>query len=136
MDFLYFWPSKIRVTPTHVVSSLSPSQCCLSSGWRRHTTAPCHTSFSLSQNELAAAASSFNNTCSWRLPSPAETEALNPHHHHRPPSPDRLTPTLHYYKNVISTLVTIPTIQPHLHFVRSLARVTHHRSSTHHHHSL
>jgi hypothetical protein len=41
-----------------------------------------------------------------------------------------LTPTLHYYKNVISTLTTISITQPRLHFVSSLARAPCHRSST------
>jgi hypothetical protein len=36
-----------------------------------------------------------------------------------------LTPTLHYYKKVISTLVTLLTTQPCLHFVSSLVREHH-----------
>jgi hypothetical protein len=65
-----------------------------------------------------------------------ETEALNLHHRRRPPSSDRSTPTLHSYKNVISTLVTLPTTQARLHFASSLARASHHWSSTRHRHSL
>jgi hypothetical protein len=61
----------------------------------------------------------------------AETEALNPHHHHRPPFSDHLTPNLHCYKNVISTLSTLPTTQSGLYFTSSLARAPYHQSSNH-----
>jgi hypothetical protein len=71
-----------------------------------------------------------------RLPSRAKTEALNLHRHHRPPSPDSLTPILYCYNKVISTLATLSTTQPHLHFAFSLARAPRPRSSTHHRHSL
>jgi hypothetical protein len=132
----FFWPNKFRISQTSVVSSLSPPLCRLSSGRRRHATASCYASFPWSQDELAASASSSDTTLSRRLPSRAETEALNLHHRHQPPSPDRLTPTLHCYKKVISTLATLPTTQPHLYFVSSLARAPCHRSSTRHHRSL
>jgi hypothetical protein len=46
---------------------------------------------------------------------------------------DRPTSTLHCYKKIISTLVTLPTTQSHLHFVSSLARAPRHRSSTRYH---
>jgi hypothetical protein len=64
-----------------------------------------------------------------RLPSRTKTEALNPHHRRRLPSPDRLTLILHCYKKIISILITLPITQPHLHFVFSLARVPCHQSS-------
>jgi hypothetical protein len=134
--FLIFWPSKIHVSPTGVISSLSPPRCCLSSGWRHHTVVPCHTFFPLSQDELDASASSSCNPFSRRISSRAKTEVLNPYHHHRLPSPDRLTPTLHYYKKIISTLPTFPTTQPHLYFTSSLAKASCQQSSTCCHRSL
>jgi hypothetical protein len=76
MDFFIFWPSKICVSPTGVVSSIFPFQCRLSSGQRRLTTAPYHASFPWSQDELTASASYSGNASSHRLPSRAETEAL------------------------------------------------------------
>jgi hypothetical protein len=117
VDFLHFWSSKIYVSPTDVVFSLSPPQWRLSSGRRYHAAMPCHPS-------------SSGNTPPRRLSSKAEIEALNPHHHHRPPSQNRLTHTLHCCKNVISTLVTLPTTQPCFYFTSSLARAPHHSSST------
>jgi hypothetical protein len=66
----------------------------------------------------------------------AETKAVNSHHRHRPSSLYRLTPTLYYYKKVISTVSTLSTTQPCLYFVSSLTRAPCHWSSTYHHHSL
>jgi hypothetical protein len=123
VDFLHFQPSKIHVSRTGIVSSLSPPRCHLSPGRRRHATAPCH-------------ASSSGNVLSRRLPFRTETEALNPHHRHRLPSLDRLTPTLHCYKKIISTLATLPTIQLRLHFASSLAKAPLHQKSTYHYRSL
>jgi hypothetical protein len=111
VDFLHFWPSKIRVSPTGVVFSFSPPQCRLSSSQHRHTDASCHAYFSLSQDELATSASSSGNTLFRRLPSRAETKASNSHHSHRLPSLDRSTPTLHHYKKIISNLATLSTTQ-------------------------
>jgi hypothetical protein len=45
VDFFIFWPSKIYVSPTGVVSSLSLPRCRLSSGRRCHAAAPSHASF-------------------------------------------------------------------------------------------
>jgi hypothetical protein len=132
------------------------------SGRRRHATAPCHTSFPWSQDELANSAPSSNNALSrhlpsraeievlnphphrrppspalsHRLPSRAEIEVLNPHPHRQPPSPDSPPPTLQCYKKVISTLITVPTTRPHLHFTSSLARAPCYQSSTRRRHSL
>jgi hypothetical protein len=131
--FFHFRPSKIRVSPTGIVSSLSPRRGCIFFGRCCHTAAPCHTSFPWSQDELVASASSSGNASFHRLSSRVETEALNLHHHHRPASLDRLTFTLHYYKKVISTLATLSITQPCLHFASSLARAPHDRSSTCHH---
>jgi hypothetical protein len=136
VDFLYFWPNKIRVGPTDVVSSLSLLWCHLSSGRHHHATALCHTSFPWSQDEFTASTSSFDNVLSCHLPSRAEIEPLNLHHHCQPPFPDSLTPTLYYYKKVISILSTLSTTQLCLYFASSLARASRHRSSTHHHLSL
>jgi hypothetical protein len=69
-------------------------------------------------------------------PSQAKTEALNPHHRGRLPSPNRLTPILHCYKKIISTLTTLRTTQPRLYFASSIARAPWHRSSTRHRRSL
>jgi hypothetical protein len=101
----------------------------------------CHASFPWSQDELAASASSSDNISSCRLPSQAETEALNPHHRRWPPSLDSPTPILHgqpdshphCYKKVISIFVTLPITQSRLYFASSLARASCHRSFTHRH---
>jgi hypothetical protein len=85
------------------------------------TPTPCHASFPWSQDELTASASSSGNALSHRLPSRAKTKVLNLHHHRRSSSPYRTTLILHLYKNVISILIIIPTTQPRLHFVSSLA---------------
>jgi hypothetical protein len=105
--FFIFWPSEIHVSPTGVVSSISPPRCSLSSSRRRHAAALYHASLLLSEDELAASTSSSCNALSRRLPSPAKTEALNSHHRRRLPSPDRLTPTLRCYKKIFSTLTTL-----------------------------
>jgi hypothetical protein len=130
MNFFIFQPSKIRVSSTGAVSSLFPPRCRISSGRRRHAAASCHASFPLSQEEPAASASSSSNASFHRLPSQGEIETLNLHHYRQPPSPDSPTPTLHCYKKIISTLITLPTTQPCLYFVSSLARAPCHQSST------
>jgi hypothetical protein len=119
VDFLYFWPNKIRVSPTDVVSFLSLPRCHLSSDRHHHATALCHTSFPWSQDEFTASASSFDNALSCRLPFRAEIEALNLHHHCRSPIPDSPTPTLYCYKKVISILSTLSTTQLCLYFASS-----------------
>jgi hypothetical protein len=132
----FFQSSKIRVSPTDIVSSFCPPRCCLSSDQRHHTVAPYHASFSLSQDELAASASSSDNALFRCLPSQTKTETLNPHHHRRLSSLDYPTRTLHCYKKIISILATLPITQPHLHFAFSLAKAPCHRNSTHRRHSL
>jgi hypothetical protein len=136
--FIIFWPSKIHVSPTNVVSSLFPLQCRLSSNWHHHATAPCHASFLWNQDEFATSNSSSDNTSSCRLSSRAETEAMNLHHRRWPPSPDSptSTPTLYYYKKFILILATFPTTQLRLYFVSSLVRAPCHQSSTRHRRSL
>jgi hypothetical protein len=122
MDFFNFHPSKIRVSLTHIVSSLFPLQCRISSDRHHHTATLGHDFFPLSQDELAVSVLSSGNTLSRRLPSRVETEALNSHHCHRLSSSDRPTPTLHSYRKIISTLTTLPTTHLCLHFTTSLAR--------------
>jgi hypothetical protein len=51
---------------------------------------------------FAASALSSGNTSYCHLPSQVKTEALNLHHHCQPPFLERLTPTIHCYKKVIS----------------------------------
>jgi hypothetical protein len=136
VNFLHFRSSKIRLRSTGVVSTLSPLWCRFFYDQRCHVAAPCHASFSLSQDKFVAFASFSGNTLSRRLPSRAETKALNPHHHHRLLSLDRLTHTLHCYKKIITTLATLPTIQPHLHFASFQVRASCHQNSTHHRHFL
>jgi hypothetical protein len=128
--FFIFWCSQIRISPTNVVSSLSPPRCRLSFGQHHHVATPYHAYFPWSQDEFTASTSSFGNASSHRLPSQVEIEALNSHHRRRPPSLDRPTPTLHCYKNVISTLATLSITQPRLHFASSLTKAQHHRSFT------
>jgi hypothetical protein len=96
--FFIFWPSKIYVSLTEVVSSLSSPRCCLCSDRRCHVVALCHTSFPWRQDEFTASALSFGNASSRRLPSRAETKTVNPHHRRWSPSPDCSTPILHCYK--------------------------------------
>jgi hypothetical protein len=97
--FFYFRPSKIRVSPTDIVSSYSLCRCRLSSDRRRHATASSHASFLLSQDELAASASSSSNTLSRRFPSQVDTEAFNPHYHLGLSFSDRPTLTPNAIKN-------------------------------------
>jgi hypothetical protein len=129
--FFIFWTSKIRVRPTGVVSSISPPRCRISFGRRRYAAASCHTSFSLRQDELAVFASFFDNASSRRLPSRIEIEALNKHHCHRSTSSDCPTPTLYYYKKIISTLITFSTTKSRFYFTSSLPRSPRHQNSTH-----
>jgi hypothetical protein len=63
----------------------------------------------------------MDNASSCRLPSQAETEALNLYHCHWPSSPDSLTHALHCYKKVILILATLHTTQLYLYFASSLA---------------
>jgi hypothetical protein len=93
---------------------------------------PCYAFFPLSKTELTTPALSSGNASSRRLPSWVKTEALNSYHRSRPPSTDHLTPTLHCYKKIISTLATFFTTQSRLHFSSSLVRAPHHRSFTRH----
>jgi hypothetical protein len=92
---------------TIIVSSLFPPRCCLSSSRRRHAVTPCLSSFSWNQDELTVSTSSSDNTSSCRLCYRAKIEVLNSYHRRQPRSPHRPTLTLHYYKKVISTLVTL-----------------------------
>jgi hypothetical protein len=128
--FFIFRSSKIRISPTDFVSSLSPPWCHLSSDWCRYSTASCHASFIWSQDELVTSTSSSSNASFRRLTSQAKIEVLNPHLCHRPPSLYHLTPTFHCYKKVTSTLTTLYITQPRLHFSSSQARAPHHQSST------
>jgi hypothetical protein len=132
----FFWPSKIHVSPTGIISSLSHPWCRLSSSRRRHTAAPCHASLLWSQDKLATPASSSGNAFSHRLPSRAEIKTLNSHHRHRSPSINHSTTILYCYKNVISTLTILHTTQPCLHFTLFIARAPRHWSFTRRHHSL
>jgi hypothetical protein len=130
MNFLHFWPSKIHANLTGVVSSLSPPRCRMCFDRYRRTAAPCHASFPLSQDELAASGSFFGNTLFCRLSSWVKTKALNSHHRRRLPFPDHLTSTLYCYKNIISNLATLSITQPCLYFTSSLVKAQHHRSFT------
>jgi hypothetical protein len=69
VNFLYFWPNKICVSLTNVVSSFFPPKCSISSGRRCHTAMLCHAYFPWKQDEFTASASSFGNTSSRRLSS-------------------------------------------------------------------
>jgi hypothetical protein len=129
VDFFSFFGSVRFASAQQASSPPFPPRCRLSFDRRRHTTVLCHV-FLLSQEDLAASASSSSNAWCCRLPSRVKTEALNPHHRGRLPSLDRSTPTLHCYKRIISTLVTLSTTQPRLYFASSLARAPRHRSST------
>jgi hypothetical protein len=121
------------------ISYLSSPRCRLSSDRRHHAVVPYHTYFPLSQDELAVSVSSSSNTSSRRLPSRAKTKVLNPYHHHNLPFPDRLSTSTTAIKKIISTLITIRTAQPRLHFGfnnrhRSLSPLSHgHRLSTQRH---
>jgi hypothetical protein len=108
--FFIFLLCKFRVISTDVVASLFPPQCQLSSDWHHHTATSCHAFFPLSQNKLATSTLSFDNASFHRLPFWVETKALNLYHRYQPPSSDCPTPTLQCYKNIISTLVTLPTL--------------------------
>jgi hypothetical protein len=89
---------------------------------------PGHTYFPLSQHELAASASFFDNVLSRRLPSQVKIKALNPH----PTLLESSDSHCHCYKKIISTLSILPTTQSRLYFTSSLAKASHHQSSTRH----
>jgi hypothetical protein len=91
---------------------------------------PYYTSFTWSQNEIDASASSSGNASSRCLHSWVETQAFNPDQRRQPLSPYRPSLTLHCNKNVISNLATLPTTQPRIHFTFSLARAARHWRST------
>jgi hypothetical protein len=123
VNFLHFLPSKICVSPTGVVSSLVPPLLRPTSPHRRTVL------LFLPMGPRRAHCLCF---IFWQcfIPPPSsqnKTEALNLHHHCRPLSPDKPTPT---------TLVTLPTTQPRLHFASSLARAPCHWSNTRCHRSL
>jgi hypothetical protein len=120
-SFFIFQPSKIRVSPTGVISSL-PLPGATSP--LADVATPCHGPYPWSHDKLATFTSSSSNASYHCLPSRAEIEALNPHHRRLPPSPDSLTPTLHCCKKVISILITLPTIQPYLYFASSSQSTT------------
>jgi hypothetical protein len=131
MDFLHFWPSKIYVSPIDVVFSLSPPRCCLSSSRHHHIIVTCHASFTWSQDEFAASASSSSNVSSHHISSRVKTKVLNLHRCRRPPSPNSPTSTLHCYKQVISTLVTLPITQLCLYFASSAILSAYHLNLGH-----
>jgi hypothetical protein len=134
VDFLYFLVQQDSCQSNwHRLLSFSSPVPPLLRSTSSHR-APCHVSFPLNQDKLTTSTSSSDNVLSHCLPSQAETKVLNSHHHRRPPSPDRLTPTLHYYKKILSTLVTLLTTQLRLYFASSLVRAPRHQSSTCYHH--
>jgi hypothetical protein len=98
VNFLHFWPSKICVSSTDIISSLLPPRCRLSSDRHRHAIVLCHIFFPLSQDELAASGSSFINSSPRCLSFWVKIETLNPHHRRRLPSSNLPTPTLQCYK--------------------------------------
>jgi hypothetical protein len=137
MIFIYFifQTSKIRVSPTDIVSSIFPPRCCFSSDRCHHADASCHLllmeprrvrclRFIFWQCFVQSISLSSRN---WSIEFALSPLAILP----RPP-----THILHCYKNIISTLVTLSTTQSRLYFTSSLARAPHHRSSIHRHHSL
>jgi hypothetical protein len=124
--FFIFCPSKICVSLTVVLLHFSsPVLSLLRSMSSRHHIV---SHFSLSQDELAASDSSFDNVLSYCLPFQVETEVLSSHYRRRITSLNRLTHTLYYYKKIISILVTHLTTQPRLHFASFLARAPRHQS--------
>jgi hypothetical protein len=128
--FFIFQTSKICVSSTGVFSNLFPPRCRLSSDRRHHAAAQCHASFPWRQDELVASTSSFDNTSFCRLLISSRNRNIKS----VPLPPATPTSTLHYYKNVISNLITLFTTQSCLYFVFSLARAPLHRSSTRCHH--
>jgi hypothetical protein len=103
--------------PFPLVGAASPSATLL-----RHVTFHFHgvKTISLSPLQLSA---TLHSVAAW-----VEIEALNSHRRRKPPSLDNLTLSLHCYKKVISTLVSLPTTQLYLYFASFLARAPRHRS--------
>jgi hypothetical protein len=83
-----FQPSPIHVSPIEWHCLLRfPSRCRLSSSPCWHATTSCCASFTWNQDKFTTCALSFGNTLSsHHLPSQAEMESLNLHHHRLPPS--------------------------------------------------
>jgi hypothetical protein len=92
--------------------------------------------FTWRQDKLAVSVLSSGKASSRRLPSRAKIKALNLHHRHHPPSLNCPSFTIHCYKNIISTLITLPTTQLYLYFASLLAIASRHQSSTCCRHSL
>jgi hypothetical protein len=133
--FFIFRSSNIRDSPTCVISFVSPPQCRL-----RWPTSPCHrvVQHFLPMEPRQACCLRFILRQRFILPPPLSSR--NRSIEFAPLSlatlSDCLTPTLHCYKKVISTFVTLTITQPCLNFASSLARAPRHWSSTHRRHSL
>jgi hypothetical protein len=120
--------TQLALSPPFYLPSVS-----ISSDRHRHAVAPCHASFPLTQDELTASALSFDNASSRRFTLSSQNRSIEIilTARRQPPFPDLPTHTLHCYKKVISTLVTLPTTQPHLYFASSLFIAPYNWSSTH-----
>jgi hypothetical protein len=113
--------------------TLSSPRCRLSSGRRHHAVSH----FILMESRRARSLRFIFRQCF--IPSPPLScwnQSVESAPQPSASSPDSPTITLHCYKKVISILPTLPITQPHLHFASSLARASHHRSSTRRHRSL
>jgi hypothetical protein len=134
--FFIFWTSKIRVSLTDIVSSLSLPAA--TSPLADVTTSPHYITLSSHRAKTSLLHPLHLPTMLHLIVSPsrAETEPLKLHYHHWPPSSDNPTPTIHCYKKIILILVTLPTTQVRLHFASSLARAPRHWSFTRRHRSL
>jgi hypothetical protein len=134
--FFIFWSSKIHISPTDVISSLSPPD----------TTSPpadvatllCRITLSFHWAKTSSLHPLHFSVMLYHVVSPLESKPMHWIHTtttgHTPQTAWLLLSTA--IKNIISILATLPTAQPRLHFASFLARSPRHRSSTRHHHSL
>jgi hypothetical protein len=130
--WFFFWPSKICVSPTGIISSLFALWCHLSSGRHRHAVVPCRASFLWSQDDIITSVSTSGNTSSRRStlePKPKDWICIIAAGH--PSWTTRLPPS-----TTIKGHLNLDHSQPRLYFVSSLARAPHHQSSTRRRHSL
>jgi hypothetical protein len=134
--WFFFWPSKICVSSTGIISSLFALWCHLSSGRRRHAVAPCHASFPWSQDDIITSISTSGNTSSRRStlePKPKDWICIIAAGH--PLWTTRLPPST-TIKGHLNLDHSPHHSQLRLYFAFSLARAPHHRSFTRRRHSL
>jgi hypothetical protein len=130
VNFLHFWPGKIHVSPTSVVSSRFPSRVL---PLLQPTSSHRHAVSRFLPVEPRWARYLRFIFREWFIPSPSLSswnQSFEFASSLQATLPDRLIFTLCCYKKIFLTLVTVPITQSHLYFASSLARAPRHQRST------